>query len=236
MASWGKMAGCTLAWIFNCYFEAGAEGKPHLEYKLRNIIMMTENMKASDPFEISIQLEKIRKMKLELEAENLTAGQIIEAIYKHPVIYQLKHKCLRVMQDEAKKKIMSSDKLLSKAANKVATKMAEEKVEQERIDLTISMITQNSATSAAGVGTGGRTHIPLVRWDQLGDQERHERRARVESDTRIKFNLLSNACLKCGKIHSMDTNGFCPNLGKGCTYCDNVRHTINACFRKFNAK
>ena len=59
-------------------------------------------MQASDPFEISIQLEKIRKLKLELEAEKLTTNQIIEAICKHPVIYQFKHECLRVMQDEAK--------------------------------------------------------------------------------------------------------------------------------------
>ena len=77
--------------------------------------------------------------------------------------------------------------------------------------------------------------MPQGRWDQLSEQERQERRAKVESDTRIKFNLPSNACLKCGKVHSMDTNGFCPNLGKGCTYCENVRHTVDVCFRKFNA-
>ena len=69
--------GCTLAWIVGCYFAAGSEGKPHLEYKLRNLIFMTAGMQASDPFEISIQLEKIRKLKLELEAEKLTADQII---------------------------------------------------------------------------------------------------------------------------------------------------------------
>jgi hypothetical protein len=33
----------------------------------------------------------------------------------------------------------------------------------------------------------------------------------------------------------MDTHGFCPNLGKGCTYCDNGRHTSDVCFRKLNA-
>ena len=95
-------------------------------------------------------------MKLELEAENLTADQIIEAICKHPVIYQFKHECLRVMQDDAKEKIMTSEELLSRAANKLATQMAEEKLEQGRVDLTISSITHNSATAAAGAGTGGK--------------------------------------------------------------------------------
>ena len=77
-------------------------------------------------------------MKLELEAEKLTADQIIEAICKHPVIYKFKHECLRVMQDEAKEKIMTSEELLSREANKLATQMAEEKIEQERVDLTYS--------------------------------------------------------------------------------------------------
>ena len=104
IGTWDKMEGCTLAWIVSYYFAAGSEGKPHLEYKLRSLIMTTAGMQASDPFEISIQLEKIRKLKLELEAENLTADQIIEAICKHPVIYQFKHECLRVMQDEGRKR------------------------------------------------------------------------------------------------------------------------------------
>ena len=80
--TWDKMEGGTLAWIVSCYFASGSAGKPHLEYKLRNLIMMTAGMQASDPFEISIQLEKIRKLKMELEAEKLTADQIIEAIYR----------------------------------------------------------------------------------------------------------------------------------------------------------
>ena len=186
VGTWEKMAGCTLAWIFNCYFAAGAEGKPHLEYKLHSMIMMTANMKASDPFEISIQLEKIRKLKQELEAEDLTAGQIIEAICKHPVIYHFKHECLQVMQDEAKEKIMTSEELLSRAMKKLASQMAEERVEQGKIDLTISSITQNSATAAVGTGTGGITHIPQEGWDQLSEQERQEHRAKVDSETRIK--------------------------------------------------
>jgi hypothetical protein len=159
IGTWDKMEGCTLAWIVSCYFAAGSEGKPHLEYKLRNLIMMTAGMQASDPFEISIQLEKIRKLKLELETEKLTADQIIEAICKHPVIYQFKHECLRVMQDEAKEKTMRSEELLSRAANKLATQMAEERLEQGRVDLTISLITHNSATAAAGTATGCRTHV-----------------------------------------------------------------------------
>ena len=150
IATWEKMAGYTLAWIFSCYFATGAEGKPHLEYKLRSMIMMTASMKASDPFEISIQLEKIRKMELELEAENLTAGKIIETICKHPVVYQFKHECLRVMQDEAKEKVMQSDELLARAANKLATQMAEEKAEQGKVDLTVSSITQTVLQKQSG--------------------------------------------------------------------------------------
>ena len=47
IGTWDKMEGCTLAWIVSCYFAAGAEGKPHLEYKLRSMIMMTAGMQAS---------------------------------------------------------------------------------------------------------------------------------------------------------------------------------------------
>ena len=83
--TWNKMEGGTLAWIVSCYFASGSAGKPHLEYKLRNLIMMTAGMQASDPFEISIQLEKIRKLKMDLKAEKLSADQILEAICKHPV-------------------------------------------------------------------------------------------------------------------------------------------------------
>ena len=122
------------------------------------------------------------------------------------------------------------------AANKVATQIAEEKVERDRMDLTISaMTTHYIATSAAGASTGGGNRVPQGRWEHLSEQEKQERRAKVESDIRIKFNLPSNACLQCGKVHSMDASGFCPNLGTGCTYCSNKRHTVDVCFKNFNA-
>ena len=54
IGTWDKMEVCTLAWIVSYYFAAGSEGKPHLEYKLRSLIMTTAGMQASDPFEISI--------------------------------------------------------------------------------------------------------------------------------------------------------------------------------------
>ena len=97
------------------------------------------------------------------------------------------------------------------------------------------MTTQNIATSAAGASTGGGNRVPQGRWEHLSEQEKQERRAKVESDIKIKFSLPSNACLQCGKVHSMDASGFCPNLGTGCTYCTNKRHTVDACFKNFNA-
>ena len=74
-----------------------------LKRYVRDSIWQTMDMECSDPHHAQVNAEKLRKIKRLLEDPQITKEQIVEAIIKHPMIYDLRVGCLgSSMQNDAR--------------------------------------------------------------------------------------------------------------------------------------
>jgi hypothetical protein len=99
---------------------------PVHQYTLREAIMQTMNMECSDPHHMLVILEKLKKLKRLLEDPQITKEHIVEAIIKHPMIYDFRVGCLRSMQNNARDIPISSAELMSRTVNLLTLQIAED--------------------------------------------------------------------------------------------------------------
>ena len=89
--------GIALLWMIFSKFREGSVGKPQNEVRLRNLIKETMQMATSDLDGVHLNLQRLRLIKCELSAEEVTADQLIEANCKHPIVYDFQHSALSGM-------------------------------------------------------------------------------------------------------------------------------------------
>ena len=118
--------GCMMGWIIESHFGSGTRGKPMHEYSLREAIWQTMDMECSDPHHAQVNLEKLRKIKRLLEDPKLTKEQIVEAIIKHSMIYDMGAGCLESIQNDARDIPILSAELMSRSVAKVTIQIAED--------------------------------------------------------------------------------------------------------------
>jgi hypothetical protein len=181
----GRPDGCVMAWIIECHFGSGTGGKPMHEYSLREAIWQTMDMECSDPHHAQVNIEKLRKIKRLLEDPKITKEQMVEAIIKHPMIYDLRVGCLGSMQNDARDIPIPSTELMSRTVNKLTIQIAED---GRRSDSTINTATMSGTDTAE-------------RWVP---SDKHESSRTGQHKVFVKkirdtFKLSDTACTKCGK-------------------------------------
>jgi hypothetical protein len=206
--------GIALLWMIFSKFREGSVGKPQNEVRLRNLIKETMQMATSDLDGVHLNLQRLRLIKGELSAEEVTADQLIEAICKHPIVYDFQHSALSGMQDDAEDVPIKFDELLAKATSKVTMRRTRNRVEEKDV---VAAIEQPV------------TKVPVA----FGNIEQHQNDKKKEFYKRIRetFKLSKNECTQCGLVHVW--SGTCPNIKEKCDSCGNGGHTSKVCLIRY---